>query len=107
MKKCLLCLLCLCLVLPMSLISCGNEPWTVSRYLNVSQVGEDYVIGHMEGEGTVKVMCDARGEGYEVDDVLKIHYRVSKLKETDSTDNPVSYDFVLTEAIAISEESFD
>ena len=103
MKKYLLCSLCLCLVLSACLASCGSGPWTVKRGLTISQVGEDYVIGYLEGEGQVKVMCDAQGEGYQVGDALEIHYRVSKLKEVDDRKISESYDHVLTSAISIRE----
>ncbi len=101
MKKCLICLMCSCLLLLACLVSCGSEPWTVNRCLTVSQVGDDYVVGYLEGEGTVKVMCDAKGEGFMPNDCLEIHYRVSKLEEVDSSGNHVSYDYVLAKAISI------
>lgn len=101
MKKYLICLFCLSMLLPVGLVSCGSEPWTVNRCLTVSQVGDDYVVGYLEGEGTVKVMCDAKGEGFMPNDCLEIHYRVSKLEEVDSSGNHVSYDYVLAKAISI------
>ncbi len=106
MKKCLICLLCLCLVFPLCCTSCGEK--TVTVYIYVSQVGEDYVIADIDGEGTVKVMCDAKGEGFEVFDTLKLKYRKADLVPEGGTftslvGNPDFYDQVLTKVVSIRE----
>lgn len=99
------CLLCLCMLLPMCFSSC-SESRTV--YVYVAQVGDDYVIGDIGGEGTVKVMCDAKEEGFEVFDTLRIQYREADLVAEGGTftsvvGNPATYDKVLTAVVSVRE----
>ena len=106
MKKCLLIFLCLCFIFLLCCTSCGEK--TVTVYIYVSQVGEDYVIADIDGEGRVKIMCDAEGKGFEVFDTLKLTYRKSDLAVEEGTftsfaGNPDAYDRVLTKAVAIRE----
>ena len=72
----------------------------------VRQVGEDYVIANIDGEGTVKIMCDAKGEGFKVFDTLRLKYRTTDLVQesgsfTSTAGNPDSYDQVLTKVVSI------
>ena len=104
MRKCLICLMCLCLVLPACLFACAEE--TVTTYVYVAQVGEDYVIADIDGEGRVKIMCDAKGQGFEVFDTLKLEYRKTDLvveegSFTSIAGNPDSYGQELTKAVSI------
>ena len=106
MKKYLICLFCLSMLLPVGLVSCGEE--TVTAYVYVAQVGEDYVIADIDGEGRVKIMCDAEGKGFEVFDTLKLTYRKSDLAVEEGTftslaGNTDAYDRVLTKAVSIRE----
>lgn len=105
MKKCLFCLLCLCLVFPLCCTSCGEKTATV--YIYVSQVCENYIIGgSSEIEGDMMIMCDAKGEGFQVFDTLKVKYRASDLLEKEGTytaisGNPAIYQYELTNVISI------
>ena len=104
MKKCLLSFLCLCFIFLLCCTSCGEK--TVTVYIYVSHVGEDYVIADMDVGGMVKIMCDAKGEGFEVFDTLKVKYRTSDLLEKDGTytaisGNPATYQYELVNVISI------
>ena len=103
MKRSLLCLLCLCLLVSACFISCGDR--MVTAYVYVDYIGEDHVVGAIEGKGKVKILCDP-GEDVELFDTLRIQYRASDLVQesgtyTAITGNPAEYEWVLNKVESI------
>ena len=109
MKRSLLCLLCLCLLVSACLVSCESktaEGETVTEYVYVSYVGDGYVIGHINGKGEVKVLCDTQGKDFALYDTLRVEYCTSDLVQkkgayTAVTGNPAEYEWVLNKVESI------
>ena len=109
MKRFFLCLLCLCLLASTCFVSCENKTSdgeTVTEYVYVSYVGDGYVIGHVNGKGEVKVLCDTQGKDFALYDTLRVEYCTSDLVQkkgiyTAVTGNPALYEWVLNKVESI------
>ena len=109
MKRFFLCLLCLCLLASTCFVSCENKTSdgeTVTEYVYVSYVGDGYVIGHVNGKGEVKVLCDTQGKDFALFDTLRVEYCTSDLVQkkgiyTAVTGNPALYEWVLNKVESI------
>ena len=111
MKRFLMCLLCLCLLASACFVSCESENAageTVTDYVYVSCVGDGYVIGGINGKGTVKILCDTQGKDFSLFDTLRVEYCTSDLVQEEGTytavtGNPASYEWVLNKVDSIRE----